>query len=155
MNEILSRLHENRQIELAKSILESKGYKVEKKLKESSVENALDKLISMSSEELLSYRDYPEMYDFMGDEILAQVTEFLGCDVEDLCSLAGRDEDSAESEYQELVDYIYDNSHHVGREISLGYLDGYLQPTIMDDTSGKYVFYLDGDSSPNIIVAVK
>lgn len=31
MKEIVNRLHENRQIELAKSILESKGYKVTKK----------------------------------------------------------------------------------------------------------------------------
>lgn len=36
MKEIARRLHENRQIELAKSILESAGYKVEK-IKESSI----------------------------------------------------------------------------------------------------------------------
>lgn len=34
MKEIIDRLHENKQIELAKSILESEGYKVEKKVNE-------------------------------------------------------------------------------------------------------------------------
>lgn len=35
MKEIVNKLHENRQVELAKSILESKGYKVSKRLNES------------------------------------------------------------------------------------------------------------------------
>lgn len=45
MKEIVDRLQENRQIELAKSILESNGYKVEKRLKENAAPTIAHELV--------------------------------------------------------------------------------------------------------------
>lgn len=81
MKEIIDRLQENRQIELAKSILESNGYKV---AKESNIERDqvyvefLEALSTRGMDEL--FQDIaatPEDYD-ESPEFLSAVQEFLG-----------------------------------------------------------------------------
>ena len=165
MKEIVERLQETRQIELAKSILESKGYNVTKRdslskgsMRESAQPSALKKLLDLDGG-VNNYDDHPEMFDKYGNAALAEITKFLGCNKEDLVELLDRDEGLDIEGYQELCDYVYENSKGQGA-IKLetnghGPYDS-LTPSYMTDGSGaKYVFHSDSDGFPGFIVSLK
>ena len=158
MKEIVNRLHENRQIELAKSILESNGYTVTKRVNEAREPSALKKLLDLDGG-VNNYNDYPEMFDKYGKEALAKITKFLGCNKEDLVELLGRDEGLDIEGYQELCDYVYENSKGQGA-IKLetnghGPYDSLTPSYMTDESKAKYVLHLDSDSFPGFIVSLK
>ena len=74
MREIVERLTENRQIEVAKSILESNGYKVTKKSRRLKESTSLEP--TMTAEEMIG--------DYDMDEAIPAICKYLGADPSDV-----------------------------------------------------------------------
>lgn len=107
MKEIVSRLQEQRQIEVAKELLESRGYKVSKnsrQLKESAT------AVSQIAEKLKS-AGAPTLADYTGDSVgedeataLSQMAKALGASASDIYIIY----DEAEPELLNLYDEAYE-----------------------------------------------
>ena len=78
-------------------------------MNESQEPSALKKLLDLDGG-VNNYNDYSEMFDKYGKAALAEITKVLCCNKEDSVELLDRDEGLDIEGYQELCDYVYENS---------------------------------------------
>lgn len=134
MKEIVTRLHENRQIELAKSILEANGYKVSKKVNESVAPDIKCDEVLNNAQAIRYFQDIlenPISYGYEDEDSYLKIVKIL-------LDIVKKDKDAVYyadlfpvDDYEkddEIVstgnNYLYKGTIYIDEDEYSGYIDG-------------------------------